>query len=445
MKKNLMKGMAALCVCAAFASCSKDAGFETPNHFELAKNEYNANFIKKYGEVDPNQNWDFTSNTNASQARTRNANAVESERHDVGNQYFSYCQTDEDAIVALQKANSCNVSVKVKIDWRTSVTHNVQGTAKMIDWNHFFSAKLTPSFACMTKKDQTTYRYYHLGFSYNGGDPQEMIANIRVVSSKTRDWWYDAPSGTAIHHSYRLVNTMGAAGNGFWSAYYADGNNNGRYNYEPITKVREFTVTVDGKVTRTYWGFDCDGDEVYTDVVCLVEDYETPQPIKKRYMIEDLGTTDDYDFNDIVVDFVDNQMGSKKAYIRAMGGTLDFTLNVAGQAVWTKSIDGPKLENPVNVGDMVNTDPIDYTKVYAEINVPGWIPAQNNISVTITYKDETSATGSSIYTIPFPEVGQIPMMFATYVNVPWMKERNNFPEWWVDYSKILNPEEDPAE
>ena len=32
-----------------------------------------------------------------------------------------------------------------------------------------------------------------------------------------------------------------------------------------------------------------------------------------------------------------------------------------------------------------------------------------------------------------------------YVNVPWMKERINFPEWWVDYSKILNPDEDPEE
>jgi hypothetical protein len=37
------------------------------------------------------------------------------------------------------------------------------------------------------------------------------------------------------------------------------------------------------------------------------------------------------------------------------------------------------------------------------------------------------------------------MMFATYVNVPWMKERINFPEWWVDYSKIFNPDEDPEE
>ena len=69
----------------------------------------------------------------------------------------------------------------------------------------------------------------------------------------------------------------------------------------------------------------------------------------------------------------------------------------------------------------------------------------NNISVTVKYSDENSETGSSFYTIPFPEVGKVPMMFATYVNVPWMKERINFPEWWVDYSKILNPDEDPEE
>ena len=448
MRKNLVKGMAALCMCAAFASCSHDTDFESTHQrvvFDNLKNQYSANFIKMYGEINPNQSWDFTSNVNASQARTRTSNAVESERYDVGNTYFSYCKTDEDAIKALKNSESCDLTVTEKINSTQSVSHSVKGTAKMIDWNNFFSAKLTPSFASIEKSNQATYRYYHLGFSYNNGEPQEMIANIRVVGNNSYDNWYDALTGSAIHHSYRMVNTIGAVGNGFWSAYYADGRNQGKYHYTPISQVREFTVTVDGNVERIYWGFDCDGDEIFTDVVCLVENYAIPEPIEKRYMIEDLGSVGDFDFNDIVVDFVDNQMGSKKAYIRAMGGTLDFTLNVAGQAIWTKSIDGPKLADPINVGDMVNTNPIDFTKVYAEIDVPGWIPVQNNISVTVTYKDARSSTGTGTYTIPFPEVGQVPMMFATYVNVPWMKERINFPEWWVDYSKILNPDENPEE
>jgi hypothetical protein len=49
----------------------------------------------------------------------------------------------------------------------------------------------------------------------------------------------------------------------------------------------------------------------------------------------------------------------------------------------------------------------------------------------VKYSDENSETGSSFYTIPFPEVGKVPMMFATDILVPWMEERINFPQWWL--------------
>ena len=63
MAKNLLKGMAALAICAAFASCSHDTDFEAANQeftVENLKNEYKAAFVQKYGEVAPNQSWDFT-------------------------------------------------------------------------------------------------------------------------------------------------------------------------------------------------------------------------------------------------------------------------------------------------------------------------------------------------------------------------------------------------
>ena len=72
MAKNLLKGMAALAICAAFASCSHDTDFESANQeyvVENLKNEYKANFIKKYGEIDPNQSWDFTEISNESVTR----------------------------------------------------------------------------------------------------------------------------------------------------------------------------------------------------------------------------------------------------------------------------------------------------------------------------------------------------------------------------------------
>ena len=163
-------------------------------------------------------------------------------------------------------------------------------------------------------------------------------------------------------------------------------------------------------------------------------------------MIEDLGTTDDTDFNDIVVDFKDDQQGHQTAIIRAMGGTLDFTLKVAGTAVWTKSVNGPTLTPAINVIDMVNTglDDILYSKELDNISISGWDPSTNNISITVKYSVDDSKTGTTIYyeyDIPFPEVGQVPMMFATNINVPWMVEREDFPKWWLEvYSKQTEEE-----
>ena len=54
MRKNLVKGMAALCMCAAFASCSHDTDFEASNQeftVENLKNEYKAAFEQKYGKI----------------------------------------------------------------------------------------------------------------------------------------------------------------------------------------------------------------------------------------------------------------------------------------------------------------------------------------------------------------------------------------------------------
>ena len=51
----------------AFTSCSKDIAYDSEG---LAKEalqqlnaEYDANFVKKYGAIDPNQSWDFATMT----------------------------------------------------------------------------------------------------------------------------------------------------------------------------------------------------------------------------------------------------------------------------------------------------------------------------------------------------------------------------------------------
>lgn len=64
MKKYLMTGVAAVAMCAAFTSCSKNENLYDPGaaqEMEIASvyEQYNQAFIKTFGQVHPNQNWGF--------------------------------------------------------------------------------------------------------------------------------------------------------------------------------------------------------------------------------------------------------------------------------------------------------------------------------------------------------------------------------------------------
>ena len=427
MIKNLMKGMAALVICAAFVSCSHDAGFDAPNQFELKKNEYNANFVKRYGPVDPNMNWDMSGYATVTRADIGDY-VKDSQKQEAYNFFSAIVNEEINVIKGLVRSNSAEANYK---------GNKISGTASMINWNHYFSVKLTPMYA-HSNLPKGTYRYYHLGFNINNGTPADMIANIRVVGYGS-DYWYDA-KGSVIHHTSRDVNTMNAAATSdYWCNYSADGNNKNPFfgqtslanGYSPseIKQVREILISVNGEHVRTYWGFDCDGDGDYSDVICLVRGlrYPDPEPIIKRYLIEDLGDSDDFDFNDIVVDCEDDGKGNKTASIRAMGGTYDFTLNIGGTE-WNKEVDGAKLNPKVEVTDMVNTKAgeINYNKVLATFSIPNWNPSLDNISVTIQ-----ESTYNQIYTIQFPHLGAVPMIVAVSPEVLWMTERTHVPEeWW---------------
>ena len=164
MKKNLTKGMVALCVCALFAK------------IELAKNQYAANFIKQYGEINPNQNWDFTSSS-ASQARTRANESFSDEMEHEAYNFFSFVDFDFDAIKGLLNNNSYSGTIK-KTSWFHTTTYKINGTATVKTWNQNFQVKLTPTYA-HSNYEVNDNRYFHIAFNYNNNE-QEMIANIKV-------------------------------------------------------------------------------------------------------------------------------------------------------------------------------------------------------------------------------------------------------------------------
>ena len=82
MKKYLMTGMAALAICAAFTSCSKDtdvynSGVIENNNKQSIINNYNEAFVKTFGQPAANHQWGFVNYAKSSTRTTINVNGNE--------------------------------------------------------------------------------------------------------------------------------------------------------------------------------------------------------------------------------------------------------------------------------------------------------------------------------------------------------------------------------
>lgn len=408
MKKIMStKGMMILAVGIAMASCSKNDVFEQnqTNVSEQQKAEYVSNYVAKYGQPAANQSWDFAAMPKAAQTRSG-------------------------------ETMVCNETRLPKFFYEHVVTDGGQFASKIANatvknWNPYLSVWLVPCAIHTTNKELK----FGLSVCYNN-DITNIATGLRIKDNAwafNLDPLYDLFTD-AVFSRGRMIDTRSlvTAENAYWTAY--------NYNYEKTSRLlwdewkengfKSFEIKTYKEITvngRTYWCFDCTGDGDYSNLVCLsvgaqgIE--EQPQPIQKRYFVEDLGSKDDFDFNDIVFDVIDDN-GSQKCIVRAMGGTIDFTLQI-GNTEWTKSVDGAKAG--YNEKMMYNTQgTIDYDKVLAEFPVTGWNPDTNNISVKV----KNSVSGNVIIEIPFPKKGEVPMIVAFPAVTNWQSERVSLPDDW---------------
>lgn len=166
------------------------------------------------------------------------------------------------------------------------------------------------------------------------------------------------------------------------------------------------------------------GEPKVPDVIEVIEG-EYTRSVTKRYMIEDLGSTDDFDFNDVVVDVTEKstieyieengviqgtteKSKEQTATIRHLGGLLPFTLKIGDTAL-------PEMQGAMDVNPN------------EEYKIEGWIPEQNNISVTVK-----GTQNGEVHNVSFPEDGEIPMIIAVDPTVNWMEERVAITKEWFD-------------
>jgi hypothetical protein len=182
-----------------------------------------------------------------------------------------------------------------------------------------------------------------------------------------------------------------------------------------------------------------DGD--YNDVVLAIvgnpsvpeeikvtdEEYTVESSTTKRYMVEDLGSTGDFDFNDVVIDVTENVKDTYKrtltngvvtannlvktektqsAVLRHLGGLLPFQLTIGDTVL-------PEMQGVLG------------KDLEEKFDIEGWNPLTNNISVKVRNKDN-----GAVFNIPFPKAGEAPMIIATPVDWEWMKENVSVPSTW---------------
>lgn len=171
-----------------------------------------------------------------------------------------------------------------------------------------------------------------------------------------------------------------------------------------------------------------------------------------RYIMEDLGEDDDFDFNDVVFDILydrvelvyyyegdatepyktDRNPQSNVGIVRAAGGTLDFSILIGDKTVWSKSD-----VKTISTTDMINTQ-LGYNPNYVlgQFDATGYNASKNNISVNVETKGENV---EGMLNIPFPEAGHAPKIVAVPAGTTWMTERTKVPvEWFTPKSQSNN-------
>ena len=446
----------------SLAACSNndlyDEGVIAANKTAEQQKSYENNFVKTYGAIAPNQSWDFSTNQQRLGTRAGETEIVTKTveglnfdvKYKVKFDRFTWSSYLDERSINNNQDLIKNVSNKLKDgDKHTDVQKavlvapsnsftiypiSVQGM-----WTHDLYVKVGDN-APVKVYSKTWTDFSH---PYVNGDPLTYSnANYynqtyKVETSVSMPGLYvEAPIGTPIEIYLANVKegrtSQPTVGTSTGHAIYVDGNGAVP---EGIEVRDDAVIKYVGIEDNTTGSSDLDYNDVVLAIVgnpdvpkeIIIENktYDVPTSLTKRYMIEDLGTTDDFDFNDVVVDVTRNTVAhhtveivdgvktsdvvtstdvTEKAVIKHLGGILPFVLKIGDKTL-------PQLGGEDTFEKDVNL----------EYDITGWEPADNNISITVNNT-----------TLSFPKAGAVPMIIACDDSEAWSAERVAF-----DWKKFL--------
>lgn len=456
----------------AFTSCSKGISFDYEAADNQTRSEYESNFVKKYGEIDPNQTWDFSTMEPMSSLEDEGSASTRAFTRAYNNTQGSMEIEGEviDWVTTNLKAGNNNFlkgspfSVEVPNNPETNNAFTIvpiyQGQAGYY-WQ--FCMKVgTGSNAkdyILWSKGDIKYKTSENGTWKSPGTGGDGMKDVYAVQAPTFTIT-GLTAGTKLEFYLRVWDnttdyTFYKGSLGWLKApRFMSSLNKQMIALEsakkPAALSSDYDVTIIGCEDKAVTGTGSDRD--YEDLVVMM--YGNPGPpvnhvnkrkvsTTKRYLIEDLGATNDFDFNDVVVDvsevvwyqiyYKNNGLfdheteisRSQEAIIRAMGGTRNFTLKI-GDTSWSKSDSEYATTDMLNTG--WNNTEINENAELAKFTVTGWDKDANNISINV----ERQGGSHGYYTITFPKKGAVPMIIATNANPleKWMKEKQSVPNTW---------------
>lgn len=462
-KKLLLMGSMAV-TGIAFMSCSKENLYDQEAVDNRQDAMYASNFEKRYGKIDPNQTWDFSTDTPtftsvSSNGMTRAASAPEFANFD-----------REEGTMTIEKEIS---------EWMFENLPKGKNNSKkgrQFDMAIYSDLIIVPIF-------QGCASYYWELWIHVDGVGDERIwskgEGLKFRKAGTNDDFQSVgidkngmQRGEGAYEvqapCYTYKNLLGAASASFYLKVWKDGYTQYEaYQQNPLdesnlpeikSSVNSWMLDLQGVPvpsglpegrTATIIGCEDGNDKDYEDLVFMVYGDPTKRVNEmieqktKRYIMEDLGDTDDFDFNDVVFDISYDRKKITYTYasetatvpssqtveslpnvgvVRAAGGVYNFDIMIDGQSVWKKS-----NATTIKTTDMVNTKAgYNPNYVIATFEAPGYNATTNNISVTV----ETRGSSERVYVIPFPEKGKAPKIVAVPADTKWMTERTRVPEEW---------------
>ena len=466
MNKNFFKIVGLAIIGVAFSACTKSDFIEEQNEAIAEQHlaEYEANFVKKYGAVDPNKSWDLTTNhpeysfsseNSSTRAFTRDVAATYSKTEGTFNVEQSVLEWCFEKIPAGRNNSNEGTPFYLTVPGNDfTIVPLFQGNASYY-WELWMKVEGYDAIKIWSKGDGLKYKTTAAGEwisvgTGQAGIPKDPTPPVQVQAPSYT--FSGLPEGAKMYFTLRK-----------WANYNAYTNDTDKNQYDELTSMSQKMLAlrncpipqeVAAGNSVNIIGCEDASDNDFEDLVFMaygiptvkeVEDvYET---FTKRYMVEDLGDTDDFDFNDLVVDVskklkttftyevyangTKTQIGSEGptvidewAVVRAAGGTLDFTITI-GSSSWTKS-------EHMSASEMRNTKKgsINYDAVIGEFKITNldWDYGGNsNVSIEVDGRGHNAG----VQTIQFPKDGEIPKIIAVDNTWTWMNERESVPDSWT--------------